>query len=176
MALSKDKKAEVVSEVLRLLDNSKLTVVTKYEGTTVKSIQALRHQARDNGTQLRVVKNRLFKKVLEQSETFKKADSSALQGQLLYAFNPQDEVAPAQVLANFAKNEPQIQFVGAFTADGSFIIAEDVKALAALPNKDVLRAQLVGTIAAPISGFVNVMAGNVRGVLNVLQARADQIS
>lgn len=176
MALSKDKKAQVVAEVGRLMADSKLTVIAKYSGTSVKSMQQLRREARDNGTTISVVKNRLVKKALGNDERFSKTNLDLLTGQLMYAFNSQDEVAPAQVLANFAKTEPQIEFVGAWNAEGQFLEATDVKALAALPSKEQLRAQLVGTIAAPLSGFVNVMAGNVRGVLNVLSARAEQIS
>lgn len=175
MALTKDKKNEVVREVSELLTVSKLTVVAAYKGTPVKALQTLRREARDNGTQVRVIKNRLVTKALETTETFKDADTSALTGMLVYAFNSEDEVAPAQALANFAKTQPTIEFVGAFTAEGIFIGADDVKALASLPSKDQLRAMLVGTLAAPLSGFVNVMAGNVRGVLNVLNARAQQI-
>ena len=176
MALSKDKKAEVVAEVADLLASSKLTVVARYRGTSVKAMQTLRKDSKQNVTYVRVVKNRLFKKALASNDTFASIDSSAIEGQLLYAFNAEDEVAPAQSLANFAKTEPQIEFVGALTADGQMLAPEDVKALASLPSKDQLRAQLVGTIAAPLSGFVNVMAGNVRGVLNVLNARSEQIS
>lgn len=172
MALTKDKKYAVVAETSELLANSKLTIVAAYQGTPVKAMQALRRQARDNGTKVHVIKNRLVIKALQASETTKNTDSSALEGMLLYAFNAEDEVAPAQILANFAKTQPTIQFVGAITADGNFIGADDVKALASLPSKQQLRGMLVGTIAAPLSGFVNVMAGNVRGVLNVLNARA----
>jgi large subunit ribosomal protein L10 len=175
MALSKDKKTEVVSKVSDLLGSSKLTVVAKYSGTSVKSMQELRRTAQGSQTTVSVVKNRLVKKALAGNDRFKELDSSLLNGQLMYAFNPIDEVAPAQVLANFAKNQPQIEFVGAISADGQMLSADDVKALAALPSKDQLRAQLVGTISAPLSGFVNVMSGNVRGVLNVLSARADSI-
>jgi large subunit ribosomal protein L10 len=175
MALSKEKKVEILEEVSKLLDESKLTVMAQYSGTSVSSMQELRASASENGTQVKVIKNRLFKKSLSSSDRFKQLDSSAICGQLLYAFNSEDEVAPAQVLANFAKNEPQLTFVGAINADGVLLSAEDVKQLAALPSKDQLRAQLVGTIAAPISGFANVLAGNVRGVLNVLSARAEQI-
>ena len=175
MALSKDKKIEVVAEIGQLLDSSKLTVVAKYSGTPVKAMQELRRQARDSGTTISVAKNRLVKKAMDSNQRFKDSDMSLLTGQLMYAFNAEDEVAPAQVLANFAKNEPQIEFVGAYSSDGQLLAAEDVKALAALPSKDQLRAQLAGTIAAPLSGFVNVLAGNVRGVLNVLSARAEQI-
>lgn len=175
MAISKNKKTEVVSEVSQLLNNSKLTVIVKYQGTSVKSMQELRLKAKLNGTKVKVVKNRLVKKALSGSDAFKDFDTSILSGQLMYAFNLSDEVAPAQVLAEFAKTEPQIEFVVGINKDGQVLSADDIKVLASLPSKDQLRAQLVGTIAAPISGFVNVMAGNIRGVINVLNAHADKI-
>ncbi|MDB5164137.1 MAG: ribosomal protein [Candidatus Saccharibacteria bacterium] len=174
MALTKAKKEELVKDLSKLLSSAKLTVVASYPGTTVKAMQDLRRQARDNGTVLKVAKNRLVKKALESTD-LKDVDTTALTGQLLYAFNSEDEVAPAQVLAKFAKTQPSLVFVGALTAEGTFIGADDVKALAALPSKGQLRAQLVGTIGAPLSGFVNVMSGNIRGVLNVLSARAETI-
>jgi large subunit ribosomal protein L10 len=176
MALSKDKKAEVVAEVSELLDSSKLTVIAKYTGTSVKSMQRLRREARETGTTVSVVKNRLFQRALNGSERFKDTSAELFTGQLMYAFNADDEVAPAQVLANFAKQQPQIEFVAGLNADGQVLSADDIKALAALPSKDQLRAQLAGTIAAPLSGFVNVLSGNIRGVMNVLNARAEQIS
>ena len=109
MALTKDKKNEVVAEVAALLGESKMTVVTKYQGTTVKALQTLRREARDNGTQLKVVKNRLVIKAIQQTPSLKDTDTSALrclQGMLLYAFNTEDEVAPAQAIANFRKAQP----------------------------------------------------------------------
>ena len=175
MALSKQKKTEIISEVSNLLDSSKLTVLAKYPGTSVKAMQELRKQSADNGTKVQVIKNRLFKKALESNDKFKSIDASLVEGQLLYAFNSEDEVAPAQSLANFAKIETQLEFVGALTADGQFLAPDEVKVLANLPSKDSLRAQLVGTIGAPLSGFVGVLSGNLRGVLNVLNARADQV-
>lgn len=176
MALTKAKKDEIVAEVSKLLIESKMTVIASYPGTTVKAIQSLRRSAKENATVVKVVKNRLVIKAFEGTTALKSADTSVLSGQLLYAFNAEDEAAPAQALATFAKTNPSLVFVGAFAADGTFMGAEDVKALASLPGKDQLRAQLVGTIAAPLSSFVNVMAGNIRGVLNVLSARAETIN
>lgn len=175
MALTKEKKQQVVDEVSDILKTSKLTVIARYSGTSVKSLQQLRREAKESGTQIRVIKNRLFKKILESSDGFSQIDTELLNGQLLYAFNDSDEVAPAQSLAAFAKQEPQIEFVGALTNDGQLMTADDVKALASLPSKDQLRGQLVGTIAAPLSGFANVLAANIRGVMNVLNARAEKI-
>ncbi len=175
MALTKDKKNQVVDEVSKLLADSKLTVVASYQGTPVKAMQTLRRDALENGTTVRVVKNRLVIKALKGNEPTKETDTSALSGMLLYAFNASDEAAPAQALAVFAKTQPSLQFVGAIGNDGSFMSAEDVKSLADLPSKDQLRAMLVGTLSAPLGGFINVMSGNVRGVLNVLSARAEAL-
>lgn len=175
MALTKIQKQAVVQEVTDLLGTSKLTVVAKYEGTGVKALQTLRRDARTNGTTVKVVKNRLVIQALKSAEAFKDTDTSALQGMLLYAFNSEDEAAPAQNLQAFAKQHPTLQFVGAITSDGQFMAAEDVKALADLPSKEQLRAMLVGTIAAPLTGFTNVLSGNIRGVLNVLTAHAEAL-
>ncbi len=175
MALTKGKKQEVVAQVSDLLASSKLTVVAKYQGTGVKAMQALRRDAKVGGTNVKVIKNRLVKKAIEANEQLKGLDIAALEGMLLYAFNPADEAAPAQALANFAKANPTLEFVGAITADSQFMNAADVTALAELPSKEQLRAMLVGTIAAPLSGFANVLAGNVRGILNVLNARAEAL-
>lgn len=174
MALTKDEKNQVVADVSQLLGSSKLTVVAQYQGTGVKQMQELRRGARQTGTVVKVVKNRLVRQALLATDTLKDTDTGALTGQLLYAFNADDEVAPAQALATFAKQNPTITFVGAITADGQFMSADDVTSLASLPSKDQLRAQLVGTIAAPLSGFVNVLNGNLRGFLNVLSAKAGQ--
>ncbi len=176
MALTKDKKHEVVDEVAELLKTSKLTVVAQYQGTTVKALQTLRREARAGGTSVKVVKNRLVVKALQQTDNLKDVDASSLNGMLLYAFNADDEVAPAQALATFAKMNPTIAFVGAITAEGSFLSPDDVKALAALPSKDQLRGMLVGTIAAPLTGFVGVMSANLRSILYALNARAEQLS
>lgn len=172
MALSKSKKNEVVSEVAELLANSKLTVVAQYQGTTVKAIQTLRREAKQNGTKVSVVKNRLVIKALESSDALKAVDTSALTGQLLYAFNTEDEVAPAAALAGFAKTNPSIQFVGAITAEGKFIGADEVKALASLPSKNELIAQVVATLLSPVNDITNALSGNLHALLDGVEAKA----
>lgn len=172
MALTKDKKNEVVGEVADLLSSSKMTVVTKYEGTTVKAMQALRREVSGNGTVAKVVKNRLVIKALQQDDKLKDVDTSALQGMLLYAFNDEDEVAPAQAIATFAKTNPTLQFVGAITADGKFLDADEVKALATLPGKEQLIAQVVATLTAPLNDSVNALSGNLHALLDGVAAKA----
>ncbi len=172
MALTKSGKNDVVAEVSDLLSSSKMTVVAKYQGTTVKALQSLRKEAKDNGTKVKVVKNRLVIKALQANDTLKDADVSELTGMLLYAFNSQDEVAPAQILNNFAKLNPTIQFVGAVTAEGKFIGADDVKALAGLPSKDQLIGQVIAQLLSPVHDITNALSGNLHALLDGVADKA----
>lgn len=172
MALTKNQKNDVVAEVSELLGSSKLTVVAKYQGTTVKALQSLRKDAKQSGTKVKVVKNRLVIKALEQDDKFKDVDREALQGMLLYAFNGEDEVAPAQSLNNFAKNNPSLEFVGAITADGKFLAAEEVKALAVLPGKDQLIGEVVAMLLSPVNDVTNALSGNLHALLDGVAAKA----
>lgn len=172
MALTKNKKNEVISEVAELLNASKLTVVAKYEGTGVKALQGLRRDAKEGGTKVKVVKNRLVIQALKSTETFKDTDTTAIEGMLLYAFNSDDEVAPAQSLNDFAKKNPTLQFVGGFTADGKFISVEEVKALAVLPGKPLMIAGILNTLNAPVRNVLGGLSGNLSGIMSGLEANA----
>jgi large subunit ribosomal protein L10 len=172
MALTKNKKNEVVAEVAELLKTSKMTVVTRYQGTTVKAMQQLRRDARGNGTVAKVVKNRLVVKALQQTDDLKKVDTGALEGMLLYAFNSEDEVAPAQVIANFAKTNPSLEFVGAISADGTFLSADEVKALATLPGKEQLIGEVVAMLLSPVNDVTNALSGNLHALLDGIADKA----
>lgn len=172
MALTKDKKNEIVKELADLLGGSKMTVVAKYEGTTVKAMQELRGKAEDNGTSIKVVKNRLVKKAFESTDSHKDSDTSTLEGMLMYAFNADDEVAPAQVIHEMAKSETQIEFIGAFDASGNFISAEEVKALAQLPSRDVMIATVINTLKSPVNNIMSGLQGNLHGLLDAVAAKA----
>ncbi len=175
MAISKDKKSAVIKEVEELLENSKLTVMANYQGTSVKALQSLRREAKNSGTQIKVIKNRLFKTALKNNSKYKDLDLSSLNSMLLYAFNQSDEVAPAQDLYKFSKENNKLEFVAGLTIDGQLLSKDDVKELAQLPSKDQLRSVLVGTLMAPMSNFANVLNGNLRGLVTVLNARSESI-
>jgi large subunit ribosomal protein L10 len=172
MALTKDKKNEVVAEVSELLKSSKMTVVAKYQGTTVKALQQLRRDSRDNGTRVKVVKNRLVVQALKSIDALKDVETTSLEGMLLYAFNSEDEVAPAQMLANFAKANPSIEFVGAISAEGKLLGADEVKALATLPGKNDLIAQVIATLLSPVHDVTNALSGNLHALLDGVEAKA----
>ena len=172
MALSKQQKNDVVSEVSNLFKDSKMTVVAKYQGTTVKALQGLRREAKANGTKVKVVKNRLVRQAMQTHDVFKDTDTSALEGMLLYAFNAEDEVAPAQALKAFAKTNPTLEFVGAFSADGIYMDADQVKTLADLPSKEQLIGQVVETLLSPVNDITNALSGNLHALLDGVRDKA----
>lgn len=172
MALTKDKKNSILEDVKTLLNDSKMTVVASYPGTTVKAMQSLRKDAKEQGTTVKVIKNRLVIKALEANETLKDADTSALKGQLIYAFNGNDEVAPAKALAVFAKTNPSIVFVGGFSAEGKFMSAEEISALATLPSKNEIIAGIINILQSPVNNVMSGLGGDLHGILKGLEAKA----
>ena len=166
MALKKSEKDSVVAEVAELFSTSKMTVIAQFQGTTVKALQTLRKDAKQNGTKVKVVKNRLVIKAIQQNDTLKGADVSTLQGMLLYAFNSNDEVAAATDLNNFAKKNPTIQFVGGISAEGLFVDAANIKALAGLPSKNQLIAETIAMLLSPVHDITNALSGNLHALLD----------
>ena len=175
MALSREKKEAILTEITELLADSKMVVMADYTGLGVAELQALRASASEQGVQIRVVKNRLFAKAVSQHDSYKDVDLSSVTGQVIYAVSNEDEVAPAQVLHNFAKDHTSLEFVAGLNAQAELLDKDAVKQLATLPSKDQLRGQLVGTLAAPLSGLASVLSGNLRGLVNVLNAQKDAL-
>lgn len=176
MALLREKKTQIIDEISRSITESKMTVVAEYQGTSVKALQDFRRQARDSNTTVKVIKNRLVIKALQNNPDFKGIDTNFINGMLLYVFNEQDEAAGAQAIARFSKTQPTLKIIGAITNTGELISEQDANAIALLPSKEQLRGQLVGVLAAPLTGFVGVISGNIRSIFTVLNARADSIS
>ncbi len=172
MALTKDMKKDIIDEVSKLLDESKLTVIAKYEGTPVKAMQELRKNGKENQTSLKVIKNRLVIKAIQDSKKFKDINVDDLTGMLLYAFNPVDEVAPAKTIAEFAKKQKTLEFVGAISEDGKLMTADEVKALATLPSKNELIAGILNTLNSPLNNAMSGLSGGLSGILGGLEAKA----
>ena len=126
MAISKDKKNTLVADLTELLSSSKMTVYARYQGLTVAELQELRKNARENGVKIKVVKNRLVKVAMDSVAVYKDTDTTGLVGQLLYAVSDSDEVAPAKVLAEFAKTHDILQIAGGFNDSGNALSDADV--------------------------------------------------
>jgi len=172
MAISRDKKQSLVAELSELLGSAKMTAFASYEGLTVADLQDLRRAARESGVTIKVVKNRLVRVALQQSDALKNADTSSLKGQLVYAVSTEDEVAPAQALANFAKTHEALKLTGAISAEGKLLDETEVKALATLPSKNELIAQVIATLTSPVNDVMNGLSGNLHALLDGIEAKA----
>lgn len=172
MAISRDKKQTLVAELTELLENAKGTAFAHYAGLSVADLQSLRKAAREAGVVIKVVKNRLVRVSLSQVKTYKDTDTSTMVGQLVYAISADDEVAPAQVLNNFAKENPALQLAGGISGEGLLLSAEDVKSLAGLPSKNQLIAEVVAQLLSPVHDTVNALSGNLHGLLDGIEAKA----
>ena len=103
---------------------------------------------------------------------YKDTDTTNLSGQLLYAISDNDEVAPAKVLAEFAKTHNLLQIAGGFNDTGAALSDADVKALAALPSKNELIAQVVANLLSPLNESVNALANGVSDIVSGLENKA----
>ncbi len=172
MAISKDKKQALVSEMSELFASAKGTAVAKYQGISVADLQVLRRRARESGVTIKVVKNRLVRVAMGDNKTYKDADTAALVGQLLYAFSDSDEVMPAKVLDTFAKDHPELELVAGFSGEGLTQNATDVKALASLPSKNQLIAETIAQLLSPVHDVTNALSGNLHALLDGVEAKA----
>lgn len=173
MAISKDKKNELVADLTELLTNAKTTVYAKYQGLTVAELQDLRKAARESGVKIKVVKNRLVKVAMGQIAVYKDTDTTGLTGQLLYAVSDNDEVAPAKVLAEFAKTHKTLELIGGFSDLGNSLSTDEVKSLAAMPSKNELVAQVVAQLLSPATDSVSSLTGGLPGIVSGLEAHAN---
>ena len=155
MAISKDKKNELVADLTELLNDSKMVVYAKYQGLTVAELQELRKLAREMGVKIKVVKNRLVKVAMKEIAAYKNTDSSELVGQLLYALGSDEDFDAAKVLAKFAQDHKQMELIGGFDGEGKNLSKEEVTTLGNLPTKNELISQVVDTLLSGINGIVS---------------------
>ncbi len=172
MAITRDKKQALVAQMTDAFADAKLTVYAQYKGLSVADVQELRAMAREAGVTITVIKNRLVRVAMSESKVYKNTDTSALTGQLLYAISTEDEVAPAQVLDKFASAHPELQFVGGFSGEGLNLSADEVKALAGLPSKNQLVAEVVAQLLSPVHDVTNALSGNLHALLDGVEAKA----
>ena len=172
MAISKQRKKEIVAQYIEQLGQSKGIILINYRGLGVSDTDSIRQEMRSIGGKFHVVKNRLLALAL------KEMDMSLPQEWLLdptavgFCY---DEVPPvAKVFVDAAKNMGALQIKGGLIG-ASVLEPKQVRVIARLPSREVLLAQVLGTINAPASQVVGVVASGIRQIVNVLQAHVDKL-
>lgn len=162
--MAKQEKIDAVGEIKERIEASQIVVMTKYIGMNAAQATQLRAKLRAASVKFKVYKNTLAKRALDELNLSDAAQF--LDGPIAWAFSD-DPVTPAKVLADFGKEVPVVQMSGGIL-EGNVVTLEQLKALADLPPRDALLAQVVGTIAAPLRNFVGVLNAVPRNLVNVL--------
>lgn len=172
MALTKSLKREMLQDLQDTIYSAQGMVFTDFQGSSVSALQGLRTKLRAEGASYKVVKKTLFNKAL-QNTGVNLSLSDQLPGNLGVVF-ANDPVFGAKVICDFVKLAPKNTFtlVGGLL-DGQYLVAEQVNTLAKLPSKEQLQAQVLGTLAAPMTQFLQVTSGVARGLVTVLSAYRD---
>ncbi|HLN18908.1 MAG TPA: 50S ribosomal protein L10 [Patescibacteria group bacterium] len=167
---TRDQKKQIVKDLAEKLKVSKAVVFSDYKGLSVKDMTTLRKELRSQDVDFNVVKKTLMNLALKDAGF--ELDVRKMEGQIALAVASGDEVSAAKIIAKTAKVNENIKIISGILGK-NVLTREEVIALSKLPSKDELLAKMVGALNAPVSGFVNVLAGNLRGLVNVLKAIGD---
>jgi large subunit ribosomal protein L10 len=164
-------KEKVVEELGQIFESSGVVVVAHYEGLTVAEMQDLRGRMRVAGGSVRVAKNKLAKIALDGKPAASIADY--LEGMTVLAYS-EDPVAAAKVMEGYAKDNDKLVILGGAMGDNALDSA-GVKALASMPSREELIAQIVSQIGAPasnIAGAIGAPASNIASILSTIEEKA----
>ena len=154
MSLTRNEKAAVVSDVAAQAAKSQTLALAEYRGLTVEALNKLRVTARAQGVYLHVLKNTLARRAV--AGTSFEVASETMVGPLIYGFS-EDAVAAAKVIADFAKTNDKLVIKGG-AYGGKALDVNGVKALAAVPSKEVLLSQVAGLLKSPVQRTAAVLA------------------
>ncbi len=171
MAISKERKNELVGQYIEMMDRSEGLVVTEYTGLTMKQIDELRRKVREAGGEFHIVKNTLSKIAFESNN--REIPDGLFEGStaIVYAF--EDAAGMAKTVLEFSRTADVVKVKGGYLAEKS-ITADQVRALSELPALPVIRAQLLGVIQAPASKLVRTLAEPARSLAAVMQAYSEK--
>lgn len=156
MSKAIDIKKSVVEEIAEKLQKSVSCVVVDYKGLTVEQVTELRNKFRTAGIDYRVYKNTLVRRAAAQVGNMEQFNDELLIGTNAFAFSYEDVLAPAKIIADFAKANPKLKFKMGFV-EGAFYDEEGLEKLSKVPSREELIAKLLGSLKAPMSNFVYML-------------------
>ncbi|MFY9462814.1 MAG: 50S ribosomal protein L10 [Candidatus Sungiibacteriota bacterium] len=163
--LNKTQKSEIVQGLADRFKRQKIAIFSDFSGVSVAKSQVLRRLLKKENAEYKVAKKTLFDRAL--GEMGAGAATKNMKGEIGVAFGYGDQVAPAKILAKFAKEIETFKIIGALL-DGKLLSDKQVMALARLPSREILLAQVAAAFAAPLRGLASVLQGNIRNLAVVL--------
>ena len=167
MPVSKQKKEDILQKLVEKFGRSKSVVFADYRGLDVAGISDLRSQLRAENAEMQVAKRTLIK--LAAKDLVGEVDDSAMEGPVFATFSYEDALSGIRVLFKFSKTNANLKLLGGII-DGKVVGPEVIQQYAELPSYDQLLAKLIGSMNAPISGFVGIGNSLVSGIVRVLNA------
>ena len=169
MAISKERKDELVAQYTDLIERSPAMFMADYSGMNVKAMGELRTKVYDANGALYVTKNTLLQLALQKAD--RPAPDEFLNGQLATGFALDEVPAMAKALVDYAKTQEHFTLKGGLLGS-EFLTVAQIEALADLPSLPEVRAQILGMISAPARNVASVIASGMRQVVNVIDAYA----
>lgn len=169
MAKTKQQKTDIVDDIADKFSRMKSAVVVDFRGLKVKDAQKIREKTWLEQVDYDVVKKSLLKLALEKAGLGESIDPKKLNGNIGVVTGYDDEIQAAKFAADASRECEAFKILGGFL-EKQYVGVDKIIMLAALPSKVELLAKMVRSIQAPVSGFVNVLAGNLRGLVRVLGA------
>jgi large subunit ribosomal protein L10 len=170
MALTKDKKKQIIEKLEKSISGQKIMLFVGIAKLKTKDLFDLKKNLKVNGNILTVVKKTLFQIAAKNNGI--EINTKKLDGEVAIIFGSEDEVSAANIINKFSKKNENLKILGGFF-EKEVIASDKVVVLASIPPRQELLAKLVGSINAPVSGFVTVLNGNIRGLVLALNAIAN---
>ncbi|MCE7919283.1 MAG: 50S ribosomal protein L10 [Chloroflexi bacterium] len=170
LAISKQRKEEVLSQYSDWVKRSQAVILVEYTGANMKALDALRAKIRDSGGEFHVVKNTLVRRAFADNGMDVPADLLVKSTAVSFAFS--DPASTAKALTDATKGSEFVKVKGGFMA-GKAMSPAQVKALSDLPPLPVMRATLLGVLQAPAGKLVRTLAEPARGLAAVIKARSE---
>ena len=167
MALTKTQKQKIVDDLKEKVDKQKSIVLASIVGVKVKGLTRLRKEMKKQDCELKVAKKTLISLAFKEKKI--DIDTKKLEGEVALSFGYRDEILPFKILYDFSKEDENLKILGGLIGQ-ELLTREKAIELAQLSTREELLARLVGSIFSPISGLVNVLQGNIKGLMYALSA------
>ena len=170
MPKTREEKQKIIEDLKEKLQTKKSIVLVNYKGLDSKTLATLREDFKKGNGCFQVVKKTLLKKALEKLNKKDLLEKiSQISGELALGFGFEDEILPAKICYKYSQENENLKILGGVLGD-EYIEKEKVIELAKLPSKEEILARLVGSLQNPILKFVNVLQGNIKGLIFALEA------
>ncbi|MCK5607784.1 50S ribosomal protein L10, partial [Candidatus Pacearchaeota archaeon] len=168
MAITKQQKDDILQGLVDKFAKSKSVIFTDYRGLDVASVSDLRTKLREGGAEAKVAKKTLMR-LAAKDQKIDEIPDEILDGPVAATFSYEDELGGLKILFNFSKENEKLKLLGGII-DGKIVGKDEIIQLAKLPSRDELLAKLIGSMNAPVSGFVGIMSNLMSGFVRVVSA------